>query len=72
MLTEGRKFLLDLRARIYLLGMDEDLLPENPDKLDRLGHSLGFADGNSLLARHQSVVVAVRRMYTEGLDRLKT
>jgi len=72
MLLDARKFLLDLRARIYLLGVDEDLLPENPDKLDRLARSCGFEDGNSLLARHQLVVGPVRRMYTEGVDRLKS
>jgi glutamate-ammonia-ligase adenylyltransferase len=72
LLLEAREFLLTLRARIFLLGIDEDLLPENPDKLDRLARSCGFADGNSLLGRHQSLVGPVRRMYTEGLNRLKS
>ncbi len=72
LLIEARQFLMNLRTRIFLMGLDEDLIPENPDRLDRLAHSCGFADGNSLLARHQSIVEAVRRMYMEGLERLKT
>jgi len=72
LLLEGRRFLLELRSRIYFLGLDEDLLPENPDKLDRLARSCGFEDGNLLLAKHQSVVEPVRRLYIEGLDRLKS
>ncbi len=71
LLLDARSFLLELRNRIFLLGIDEDLLPENPDKLDRLARSCGFSGGNLLLARHQSVVVPVRRLYLEGLDRLK-
>jgi len=71
-LIEARKFLLELRIRIYLIGIDEDLLPENPDKLHRLARSCGLPDGNSLLARHQSLVDPVRRLYMEGLERLKS
>jgi len=70
-LVDANRFLRDLRAKIYLLGIDDDLLPENPDKLDRLAHACGFSDGNSLLSRHQSVVEPVRRLYVDGLERLK-
>ncbi len=70
-LINAHRFLRDLRARIYLLGLEEDLLPENPDKLDRLAAACGFDSGNSLLARHQSTVEPVRRLYIEGLERLK-
>lgn len=69
-LSQAHQYLLDLRYRIYLLGIDDDLMPENPDKLERLAASCGFVDGNSLLARHQSTVESVRRMYLEGLNRL--
>ena len=71
MLLDARRFLLDLRVRLYLNGMDDDLLPENPDKLDRLARGCGMPDGNSLLARHRSVVEPVRRLYMEALTRLK-
>ena len=70
-LVDANRFLRDLRARIFLLGIDDDLLPENPDKLDRLAHACGYPDGNSLLSRHQSVVEPVRRLYVDGLERLK-
>lgn len=70
-LVDAYRFLRELRAKIYLLGIDDDLLPENPDKLDRLAHACGFSDGNSLLSRHQSVVEPVRRLYVDGLERLK-
>ncbi len=71
-LVEAHLFLLSVRCRIYLLGIDDDLIPENPDKLDRLAASCGFNDGNSLLVRYQSVTESVRRMYLDTLSRLKS
>ena len=72
LLVEAHNFLLSLRIRIYLMGGEEDLLPENPDKLDRLASSCGFTDGNLLLRRYQTVTEAVRRMYLEAVERLKS
>jgi len=72
LLIEASEFLHMLRTRIFLMGIEDDLMPENPDRLDRLAASCGFTDGNSLLSRFQSVTQAVRRMYLESLERLKS
>ncbi|MEZ0324681.1 MAG: hypothetical protein ACAH95_02145, partial [Fimbriimonas sp.] len=42
LLLHARQHLLDLRNRLYLMGQSEDLVPENPERLDRLAHTLGF------------------------------
>lgn len=70
-LLEARAHLLDLRIRLYLMGQAEDRVPENPDRLDRLATSLGERDGNAFLARHEQIIDAVRRLYTEALERLR-
>lgn len=71
LVAEARRYLLELRLRIYLQGHEDDLLPENPDRLDRLAHGMGEAGANELLARHRDTTEAVRRLYLEGLERLK-
>jgi [glutamine synthetase] adenylyltransferase / [glutamine synthetase]-adenylyl-L-tyrosine phosphorylase len=70
-LLAARTHLLELRLRLGLLGYTPDVLPENPDKLDRLAQSSRYTDGNDLLARHEAVIERVRAVYLEGLDRLK-
>ncbi len=71
LLIEARRHLLDVRTRLYLLGLSDDLVPENPDKLNRLAASCGLEDANAFLARHEPIVEAVRRMLLEGLERLR-
>ncbi|MFZ4508640.1 MAG: hypothetical protein ACOYON_13175 [Fimbriimonas sp.] len=70
-LLEAHAHLHALRSWITLLGYQTDLLPENPDKLDRLAAAMGIADGNHLLARHGAMIEAVRLMYTDSLERLR-
>ncbi|MFI5385966.1 MAG: hypothetical protein ACHQ50_07580 [Fimbriimonadales bacterium] len=70
-LIVAREHLLTLRLRLGLQGLKKDLLPENPDKLDRLALASGFKDGNAFLAHHEHVIDAVRAIYQEGLERLK-
>jgi glutamate-ammonia-ligase adenylyltransferase len=71
LLLQARSHLTDLRYRLYLMGQSDDLVPENPDRLDRLAHTLGFEDGNAFLAHHERIIDGVRRLYTEGLERLR-
>jgi glutamate-ammonia-ligase adenylyltransferase len=71
LLLEAHRYLLELRTRIYLQGLPDNLLPENPDKLHRLAVSCGLPGANELLARHREVTEAVRRMYLDGLERLR-
>lgn len=70
-LLVAREHLLTLRLRLGLQGLKKDLLPENPDKLDRLAAAGGFKDGNELLAHHEHVIQTVRAIYQDGLERLK-
>ncbi len=69
-LLSAHSHLLDVRMRLQLLGYEEDLVPENPDKLDRLANSCGDAGGNHFLSRHEPVIDGVRRLYHEALERL--
>lgn len=70
-LVEARAHLLEVRNRLALLDYGGDLVPENPDKLDRLAHGMGFETGNAFLAFHGQVRETVRTIYEEGLERLK-
>lgn len=69
-LTEARNFLVTLRHRLALQGITDNLMPENPDRLDRLAAVLGIAGGNELLAKYQDMTDTVRKMYLEAAERL--
>ena len=71
-LLETRRNLLLTRERLYLLGFTPDVVPENPDKLDRLARAFGLDEGNAFLERHERTIDAVRAIYREGVDRLKS
>ena len=71
-LVETRRNLLLTRERLYLLGFTPDVVPENPDKLDRLARAFGLDEGNAFLERHERTIDAVRAIYREGVDRLKS
>lgn len=70
-LLYARGYLLSLRLRLGLLGLEKDVLPENPDKLDRLAKSMDLKNGNDLLARHELTIESVRAIYLTTLERLK-
>ena len=70
-LLAAREHLLRVRARLTLLGLTKDLIPENPDKLDRLAHASGEKDANSFLAKHERMIDRVRAIYQDGLERLR-
>lgn len=70
-LLEGHAHLLELRTRLYLLGYPMDIIPENPDKLDRLARSYGLERGNDVLRKHEPMTEAIRRTYNETIGRLK-
>jgi len=70
-LLDAHRYLVELRTRIWLLGLQDDLMPENPDRLERLAKACGLGSANDLLAKHREVTEAVRRLYTESLERLR-
>jgi len=63
--------LMEVRTRLALLGYKDDLVPENPDKLDRLAHVCGDKDGNAFLKRHEHMIDTVRTIYLDGMERLR-
>lgn len=71
-LMKARADLLRTRERVYLLGFTPDIVPENPDKLDRLARACGLPEGNAFLEGHERTIDDVRAIYKEGMDRLKS
>jgi glutamate-ammonia-ligase adenylyltransferase len=69
-LLAARRYLLDLRSRLYLLDLKHDLVPENPDRLERLAAVSGLRDANDFLRTHQEVVGWVRHQFLATLERL--
>jgi [glutamine synthetase] adenylyltransferase / [glutamine synthetase]-adenylyl-L-tyrosine phosphorylase len=67
----ARDHLMAVRRQLALLGYPRDIVPENPDKLDRLASVMGFPEGNAFLAHHERIITAVRSIYSDGLERLK-
>jgi [glutamine synthetase] adenylyltransferase / [glutamine synthetase]-adenylyl-L-tyrosine phosphorylase len=59
------------RLRLKLLGHTDDLIPENPDRLDRLAKVLGFRIGNEFLAADRAHREATRAIFLDTLERLR-
>lgn len=70
-LIEGYQFLLDLRARMFFLGIGDDVMPENPDKLKRVAEVSGFSEPNDLLAEYTSTTRRLRDYFENGIERMK-
>lgn len=60
----------EVRMRLYLLHLHTDVVPENPDKLDRLARCMGSGEGNEFLREHEAHRDAVRSIFLESLERL--
>lgn len=54
------RFFAELRLRLGLLGYDDEVLPENPDKLARLGAVCGWGGANDVLAQNEDHANTVR------------
>jgi glutamate-ammonia-ligase adenylyltransferase len=70
-LLAARRHLLELRLRLSLLGFERDIVPENPDKLDRLAKIMDFPTGHQFLGEHERTIDSVRSIYLQVLERLK-
>lgn len=71
-LREGFAFLQNLRARMFLLGIGDDVFPENPDKLNQVAETLNMKDANVLLAEYKRITLANRRMFEDNLKRMQS
>jgi glutamate-ammonia-ligase adenylyltransferase len=70
-LLEAWAHLSVVRLRLKLLGLTDDLVPENPDKLDRLATTMDFRVGNEFLAVHRAHREATRAIFLDTLERLR-
>ena len=70
-LLSARTFYSHLRTWLSLIGIRDDLIPENPDKLQRLAEAMGIASGNELLAQYQQMTTTIRSLFEDTLERLK-
>lgn len=70
-LTLAQTHLAAVLMRIFLLGIDDRIVPENPDKLAALAKSLHYADANDFLRVHEMHIDNVRSIFLDSLDRLR-
>lgn len=69
-LLDSHRFLLRLRNHLTLLGVGDDLLPENPDKLAILASLFDAGDANGMLKLYQSHTNRVRGIFEQGTEAL--
>ncbi len=69
-LLDSHRFLIKLRNRLYLLGVGDDLIPENPDKLAFLARGFGAEDANGMLKLYQRHTGRVRGIFEQGMEAL--
>lgn len=65
-------FLYELRTRLFLTGCPDDVLPENPDRLEKLGATMGLGDANGILREFQDRTRAVRGIFEEAQVRMRS
>ena len=70
-ILEAHEYLTAMRNSLYLLGVGDDVFPENPDRLAALGRRFGLDDPNAVLALHQKQAGRVRSIFEEGITRMK-
>lgn len=70
-LRRAHDHLVELRLWLALLGQQDDVVPENPFKLDRLAEAMHVVDGNAVLSRHEELRQKVHALFEEGLQRLR-
>lgn len=64
-------FTTNLRARLSLFGHTDDVLPENPDKLQSIAMSMNAGSANELLAACQEVRDRVRASFEKVRDEVR-
>lgn len=67
-LTSAWQFLTVLRHRLGLIGISDDVMTENPEKLSRLAPHFGHSDPNELLREFESHLAAVRTVFESTME----
>jgi glutamate-ammonia-ligase adenylyltransferase len=70
-LADAWKFLRCARLRLALLGYNDEVLPENPDRLDRFGSVSGIGSANDVLSLFEHHKRRVRWHFEAVVERLK-
>ena len=70
-LADAWKFLRGARLRLALLGYNDEVLPENPDRLDRFGSVAGIGSANDVLSLFEHHKRRVRGHFEAVVERLK-
>ncbi len=64
------RFVVDLRLHLALQGFNDEVLPENPDKLARLGAVTGLGSENKVLEEFGRHTRVVRGLFEATIERL--
>jgi glutamate-ammonia-ligase adenylyltransferase len=70
-MLESRLHLLQTRNWLWLLGQEDSVVPENPDKLGRLASALGVGSGNDFLSMHERYRKQVRALFEAVAESLQ-
>lgn len=69
-LRDAWRFLYRLRLNLALQGFNDDVLPENPDKLVRVGAAMGLGGANEVLEAYNVHTNKVRGLFMTTMERL--
>jgi glutamate-ammonia-ligase adenylyltransferase len=69
-IIEARERLMAYRNWIYLLGYEPDIVPGNPDKLEKMAVCVGLPKAADFLQSFLMTIEAVRSIYMHTLERL--
>lgn len=72
LMSEAWRFLVHLRLQLALLGYSDEVLPENPDKLDRIAMALGFSSGNEVIRTYEGHADALKGNFKATMGRLES
>ncbi|MCA0361128.1 MAG: hypothetical protein LCH41_08745 [Armatimonadetes bacterium] len=67
-LAKAWHFLTHLRHRLALMGISDDVMTENPEKLARLAPHFGHSDPNELLREFETHLAAVRSVFESTME----
>ena len=71
MLQAAHTHLHRLRTAMRLLGVVDDILPENPAKLEALAFRFNLASSNDFLMLHRSITEYTRSIFFQTLEQLR-
>lgn len=67
LLKDGRRWLLEVRNTLWLLGFSNGIIPENPERLDGLADAMGIDSANLFLKYHETATRGVREAWVRTM-----